>query len=71
MSAPITRETAIRAAAAALIEAVRVRASRTPHEAAVAAWYPGHPLGSVEAIERRIIADRAAQRQLAPQQNAA
>lgn len=59
MSAP-TRDEAIRAAARALIAAVRERASRTPHEAAVAAWYPGHPLGTVAAIERRIIADRAA-----------
>lgn len=56
-----TRDEAIRAAAAALLDAVAERASRTPREAAEAAWYPGHPLGSVEAIEAEIVRQRAAQ----------
>lgn len=55
---PSTREDAIRAAAAALLDAVADRASRTPREAAEAAWYPGHRLGSVEAIEAEIIRRR-------------
>lgn len=53
------RARAIRAAAEALVDAVAVRASRTPREAAEAAYYPGHPLGSVEAIEAEIIRRRA------------
>jgi hypothetical protein len=57
---PTPRERAIRAAAQALIDAVAERASRTPREAAEAAWYPGHRLGSVEAIEAEIIRRRAA-----------
>ncbi|MFE7837462.1 hypothetical protein ACFU53_15910 [Streptomyces sp. NPDC057474] len=55
-----TREQAIRAAAESLIDAVAERALRTPREAAEAAWYPGHPLGSIEAIEAEIIRRRAA-----------
>jgi hypothetical protein len=55
------RGQAIRAAAEALAEAVAERASRTPHEAALAAYYPGHRLGSVEAIEVEIIRRRAAE----------
>jgi hypothetical protein len=58
--APPTRSQAIRGAAEALADAVAARASRTPREAAAAAWYPGHPLGSVEAIEAEIIRRRAA-----------
>lgn len=56
---PTPRETAIRAAAQALLDAVAERASRTPREAAAAAFYPSHPLGSVEAIEAEIIRRRA------------
>jgi hypothetical protein len=56
-----TRETAIRAAAQALLDAVLERASRTPRQAAEAAWYPGHPLGSVDAIEAEIIRRRSAE----------
>ncbi|NEC92187.1 hypothetical protein [Streptomyces sp. SID12501] len=56
---PTRRSQAIRAAAEALVDAVAERASRTPREAAEAAWYPGHPLGSVEAIEAEIIRRRA------------
>ncbi|WP_405674801.1 hypothetical protein OG292_02985 [Streptomyces sp. NBC_01511] len=54
----MTRERAVQAAAAALFNAVAERASRTPHEAATAAYYPGHPLGSVDAIEAAIIQRR-------------
>jgi len=55
------RDRAVRAAAEALVDAVAERASRTPREAAEAAWYPGHPLGSVEVIEAEIIRRRAAE----------
>lgn len=60
-TAPPTRAKAIRAAAEALVAAVAERASLTPREAAGAAWYPGHPLGSVEAIEAEIVRRRAAE----------
>ncbi|MCX4705695.1 MULTISPECIES: hypothetical protein [Streptomyces] len=56
-----SRDKAIRAAAEALVDAVAERASKTPREAAEAAYYPGHPLGSVEAIEAKIIARREAE----------
>lgn len=56
---PQTR--AIAAAAEALVDAVAERAARTPREAAEAAFYPGHPLGSVEAIEAEIIRRRTAE----------
>lgn len=52
------RDRAIEAAASALVDAVMERASRTPREAAEAAWYPGHPLVSVEAIEAEIVRRR-------------
>lgn len=55
----ISREAALKAAAAALLDAVAERASRSPRDAAKAAWYPGHPLGSVEAIEAEILRRRA------------
>jgi hypothetical protein len=65
VSAPATpsleRARAIRAAAAALVDAVAERAARTPREAAAAAWYPGHPLGTVDAIEAEIVRRRAAE----------
>jgi hypothetical protein len=57
----ITREDAVRDAANALVNAVAERAARTPREAAEAAYYPGHPLGSVEAIEAEIVRRRRAQ----------
>jgi hypothetical protein len=40
----------------AIARAERDRLS--PHDAAVAAWYPGHSLGTVEAIEALIIKQR-------------
>jgi hypothetical protein len=55
------RARAVRSAADALVDAVAERASRTPREAAEAAYYPGHRLGSVEAIEAEIIRRRAAE----------
>jgi hypothetical protein len=55
------RDRAIRGAADALVNAVAERASRTPREAAEAAFYPGHPLGSVDAIEAEIIRRRVLQ----------
>jgi hypothetical protein len=54
----LARSRAIQAAAQALVDAVAERAARTPREAAEAAYYPGHPLGSVEAIEAEIIRRR-------------
>lgn len=68
---PATREQVVRAVAAALIQAVAERASRTPREAAEAAYYPGHPLGSVEAIEAVIIRRRAAESGALPGRRAA
>jgi hypothetical protein len=56
-----TRTQAVHAAAQALYDAVAERASRTAREAAEAAWYPGHRLGSVEAIEAEINRRRAAE----------
>jgi hypothetical protein len=50
----IPRTTAIHTAARALISAVAERAMQTPRQAAEAAFYPGHPLGSVKAIEAEI-----------------
>lgn len=67
----VTRDAAIRAAASALVQAVAERASRTPREAAEAAYYPGHPLGSVEAIEAVIIRRRAAEAAALPGRRAA
>lgn len=55
-----SRAQAVRALAEALVEAVRERAAMTPRAAAEAAYYPGHPLGSVEAIEQQIIRRRVA-----------
>lgn len=46
----IPRDVAIRAFAEALVDAVAERASKTPEQAARDAWYPGHPLGTVDAI---------------------
>jgi len=57
----LIRARAVRAAADALVDAVAERAARTPREAAEAAYYPGHPLGSVEAIEAEILRRRAAE----------
>jgi hypothetical protein len=45
----------------ALTRAVAERAARTPRQAAEAAWYPGHPLGDVDAIEAEIIRRRTTQ----------
>ena len=56
--ATLARSRAIRAAAEALVDAVAERAARTPREAAEAAYYPGHPLGTVDAIEAEIIRRR-------------
>ena len=59
MRAAVTREQAIKNAARILIAGVAEQAARTPREAAEAAWYPFHPLGSVDAIEAVIIRRRA------------
>lgn len=57
--APVTREQAIDNAVRILIAGVALQASRSPREAAEAAWYPGHELGTVEAIEAEIVLMRA------------
>lgn len=54
-----TREEAIHGAAAVLVEARALRDSMSPREAAEAAWYPGHRLVTVDAIEALIIRQRA------------
>lgn len=58
MSDTITREQALDNAAAILIDTVRQQAAMTPRQQAEGAWYPGHPLGSVDAIERSVIERR-------------
>jgi hypothetical protein len=54
-----TRREAIRAAALVLVEARAERDALSPHAAAEAAWYPGHRLGTIEAIEELIVRQRA------------
>ena len=53
-----TRQEAIRGAALILAEARAERDSLSAHDAAVAAWYRGHELQTVEAIEALIIKQR-------------
>ncbi|WP_035796335.1 hypothetical protein [Kitasatospora mediocidica] len=53
-----TRKEAISAAALILVQARAERDALSPRKAAEAAWYPGHRLGSVEAIEALIISQR-------------
>jgi hypothetical protein len=60
-SEQITRLRALQTAANALVDAVAERASQTPRQAAEAAYYPGHPLGSVDAIEAEIVRRRELQ----------
>ena len=53
-----TREEAIRAANLVYAAARSRRDSLSPRDAAVEAWYPGHRLGTVEAIEAQIVRRR-------------
>lgn len=53
-----TRQEAIRAAVAVFLEARAIRDAKSPREAAEAAWYPGHRLVTVDAIEALIIRQR-------------
>lgn len=55
----MTRGEYIDSIATALLRAVEQRESLPARRAAEAAWYPGHPLGSVETIEAAIIQRRA------------
>jgi hypothetical protein len=55
----VTRDEYIDGIAAALLRAVEQRDSLPARQAAEGAWYPGHPLGSIEAIEAAIIQRRA------------
>lgn len=43
----------------AYMKAIEAREQLSAREAAEAAWYPGHPLKTVEAIEQKIRARRA------------
>lgn len=61
-----TREQAIARAALGPCRRRRERAGRTPQEAAAAASYPGHPLGSIGAIEAEIIRRRQNRAQAVP-----
>lgn len=65
-----TKDEALRAAGRGLAVARVERDALSPRKAAEAAWYPGHQLGTVEAIEALIISQReqalAAQRRTAP-----
>ncbi|MEZ0090064.1 hypothetical protein [Streptacidiphilus sp. EB129] len=58
MSNFVPRSQAIQRAAQILAETVRQQAEMTPRQQAEAAWYPGHPLGSIEAIEQAVIERR-------------
>ncbi|MGW2371776.1 hypothetical protein [Kitasatospora sp. NPDC001683] len=60
------RQQAIAAAGQILAAARAERDALSPEEAAKAAWYPGHELGTVEAIRDLIIEQRvkAAERKL-------
>jgi hypothetical protein len=60
-----TFEEAMDAAAQALIDAVAARAAMSIRDAARAAWYPGHPLVTVEALEVHI-AERRERQQVRP-----
>lgn len=62
-----TRQEAIRGAALVLVEARAARDALSPRAAAKGAWYPGHRLGTVEAIEALIISQR--EQALAAQQD--
>lgn len=51
----------------AYMKAIEAREQLSAREAAEAAWYPGHPLGSVAAIEAKIRARRAEDAELIAQ----
>jgi hypothetical protein len=53
-----TEEEAVKAAGRAWAVTRVERDAMTPRECAEAAWYPYHPLGTVEAIEELIILRR-------------
>jgi hypothetical protein len=53
-----SREQALANFAAAFLRGAQLRMAMTPREAAEAAWYAGHPYGSVDAIEQAITARR-------------
>lgn len=55
----MTRDQYIDGIATAALQAVQQRESLHARQAAEGAWYPGHPLGTVEAIEAAIIQRRA------------
>jgi hypothetical protein len=59
MNSKPTREECLRQAAQIIVDGHALQASRTPAEAAKAAWYPGHPM-SVAEIEAKIRAHRQA-----------
>jgi hypothetical protein len=54
-----TRQQAIAAAGQILAAARAERDALSPEEAAQAAWYPGHELGTIQAIRDLIIEQRA------------
>lgn len=54
----MTRDQYIDGIAAALLRAVEQRESLPARQAAEGAWYPGHPLGTVDAIEAVIVQRR-------------
>jgi hypothetical protein len=54
-----TRREAIRSAATVFAHAAFERDALSPRAAAEAAWYPGHRLQTVDAIEALIITQRA------------
>lgn len=57
----VTMDEALDAAAETYLRGLAEQAARTPRAAAEAAWYPGHPAGSVDALEVEICERRARQ----------
>lgn len=55
----MTRDQYLDGIATAALQAVQQRESLPARQAAEGAWYPGHPLGTVEAIEAAIVQRRA------------
>jgi hypothetical protein len=55
----MTRDQYLDGIATAALQAVQQRESLSARQAAEGAWYPGHPLGTVEAIEAAIVQRRS------------
>ena len=67
----MTRAEAIDTIVAIVLRGIEQRESLPARQAAEAAWYPGHELGSVEAIEAAIIQRRKEDAELIAEMDAA